>query len=414
MRRVVVTGVGAITPIGNNVSDFWQAAVAGKNGAGPITRFDAHRMKTQFACEVKNFDVLQHLPRTEASKLDVFSQFALVAAIEAFANARLDAALFDGTRAGAIIGMANGGSNTFQQEVAQYVTSEGPARFQPFFIPKMMPNMSTGAVSMRFGLKGICYTVATACSSGNTAIMDGYNYIRWGEADVMICGGTEAAILPFAIGGFNAMRALSQQNDDFLTASRPFDALRNGFVLGEGAGMLVLEEYEHALRRGVPILAELTGAGMTADCHHITAPHPDGEGAVRAMQLALRQAGLRPDEVDYLNAHATSTPVGDLAEMQAVRKVFGEAPANLKISATKSMTGHLLGAAGAIESIATVMAIQKQVVPPTINTTQPDAAIPAGMPLVLGAAQPHRIRIAINNSFGFGGHNCVLIFRAMD
>jgi 3-oxoacyl-[acyl-carrier-protein] synthase II len=412
MRRVVVTGLGAVTPLGNNVKEFWSGLISGQSGAGLVTRFDTARVKTHFACEVKKFNALDYMSKTDVNRNELFSQFALAAAAEAVAHAQLDMSKLDMHRAGTIIGLANGGSGIFQQEVANYFTTEGPARFQPLFIPKMMANMSTSAVSLRFGLKGICYTVATACSSGNTAVMDAFNYIRWGEADVMICGGTEAPILPFAVGGFNAMRALSVQNENAQTASRPFDAGRDGFVLGEGAGLLVLEDYEHAIERGAPILAELCGAAMTADSFHVTAPHPGGDGAVRAMQRAMRQAGVLPYEVEYLNAHATSTPVGDLAEVQAMRRVFGDAPSHLKISATKSMTGHLLGAAGGIESIATVLALQHQLVPPTINTACLDEAIPATLPIVLGnKALPHTINVAMNNSFGFGGHNCVLVFK---
>jgi 3-oxoacyl-[acyl-carrier-protein] synthase II len=411
MRRVVVTGLGAVTPIGNTAPAFWRQLIVGTSGAAAITRFDTSRLKTTFACEVKDFDPYALLSKTAADKNDLFSQYALVAAIEAMQQAGLDMSQADASRMGTIIGVANGGSGIYQQELLNYHTTTGAARFQPYFIPKMMANMTTSAVSMHFGLKGICYSVSTACSSGNTAIMDAFNYIRWGEADVMICGGADAPIFPFAIGGFNAMRALSVQNAHPERASRPFDVSRDGFVLGEGSGLLVLEAYDHAVKRGAPILAELAGTGMTADSFHISTPHPEGEGAARAMRLALRQAGIAAEEVDYLNAHSTSTPLGDLAEIQAIRQVFGDRPTRLQISATKSGTGHLLGAAAGIEAIASILAIQDQIIPPTINLEVLDPAIPPDFPIVKNTAKKHPIEIAMSNSFGFGGHNCTVIFK---
>lgn len=409
--RVVITGMGAATPLGNSVQEFWANALAGKSGAARITRFDPTNFKTQFACEVKGFDPERYLDRNEIKRSDLFTQFALYAAAQAWEDSGLDLDKMSPFDAGVIWGTGQGGMQTFEEEVKAYAASNGTPRFSPFFVPRLIANMASGMISMKFGLMGINYTAVSACATGNTSLMDAFNYIKWGKAKVFITGGSEAPITEASIGGFNAMKALSTHNENPQGASRPFDTERDGFIMGEGAGALVLEEYEHAKKRGATIYAEVVGASMTADAYHMTASHPEGLGSSMAMQLALKEAGISPEEVDYLNAHATSTPVGDLSEIKAVSKVFGEAPKNLKISSTKSMTGHLLGGAGAIEAILSVLAIRENTIPPTINTQTLDPAIPKTIPIITGEAIQAKVDVAMSNTFGFGGHNAIVVFR---
>jgi 3-oxoacyl-[acyl-carrier-protein] synthase II len=411
MKKVVVTGLGAVTPLGNNPGTFWASLVAGLSGAGPITHFDASRFKTRFACELKGFDPGAILDRTELKRTDLFTQYALVAADQAIKDSGLDIPAMDPFDIGVIMGSGQGGMETFEQQVEEYAKGDGTPRFSPFFVPKLISNMAPGLISMKYRLMGINYATVSACSTSNTAIMDALNYIRLGKAKVIVAGGSEAPVTEASIGGFNSMKALSTRNDDPKGASRPFDIDRDGFVMGEGAGALILEEYEHAKARSATIYAELAGAAMTADAYHMTAPHPEGAGAFRAMQDALKDAGINKEEVDYLNVHATSTPVGDISEIQAVTRLFGPSPDRLTISATKSMTGHLLGAAGAIEAIACLYAIRKGVIPPTINTRQLDPAIPAGLNILLGEAQERKVEVAMSNTFGFGGHNGIVVFK---
>jgi len=408
--RVVVTGLGAVTPLGNDVGTFWQNAVAGKSGAGPITRFDASRFRTRIACEVKGFTPEKYLDRNEIKRTDLFTHYALYAASEAMEDSGLDVGAMDPFDIGVIWGVGEGGMETFEREVTQYVEGQYVPRFNPFFVPRLIINMAAGMISMKFGLQGINYATVSACATSNSAIMDAFNYIRMGKAKAFVTGGSEAPITPASIGGFSAMKAMSTRNDDPEHASRPFDVDRDGFVMGEGAGALVLEEYEHAKKRGARIYAEVVGAAMTADAYHLTAPHPEGRGAAKAMELALREAKIDPADVDYLNPHATSTPVGDVGELNAVLRAFGHTE-NLSISATKSMTGHLLGAAGAIEAILAVKAIDARIVPPTINTVKLDDAIPPGMHIVIGDALERKVDVAMSNAFGFGGHNATLVFR---
>jgi 3-oxoacyl-[acyl-carrier-protein] synthase II len=412
-KRVVVTGMGALTPIGNNVNDFWSNVIAGTNGAATISRFDASLFKTKFACELKNFDASQHLDRSDLKRTDLFTQYALVATDEAFKDSGLKMEDMDPLDVGVIWGSAQGGMDTFEQQVNEFSLGNGQPRFSPFFVPKFLINMASGLISLRNGFMGINYTAVSACASGNTAIMDAFNYIRWDKAKVMVTGGSEAPISKASIGGFNAMKAMSTKNDTPESASRPFDANRDGFVMGEGAGALVLEEYEHALSRGARIYGEITGAAMTADAYHMTSTHPEGLGASHAMRLALKEANLTIQDVDYLNAHATSTPVGDLSEIQAIANLMGTEKNKLKISATKSMTGHLLGAAGAIEAIVCLMAIQKNIIPPTINTIELDASIPENLQVVIGEAMEATVNVAMSNTFGFGGHNATVIFQSI-
>ena len=413
MKKVVVTGMGAITPLGNDTTSFWQQLIAGNSGAGPITHFDSTLFKTRFACEVKNFDPTSLLDRNELRRTDLFTQYALVAADQALKDSGLDIPSMDPFDIGVIWGSGQGGMETFQQQVEEFAAGDGTPRFSPFFVPKLIANMASGMISIKYRLMGINYTTVSACSTSNTAFMDALTYIRVGKAKVIVAGGSEAPVTQASIGGFNSMKALSTNNDNPKGASRPFDIDRDGFVMGEGAGALILEEYEHAKARGAHIYAELAGAAMTADAYHMTATHPEGAGALRAMQDALKDAGLNREEVDYLNVHATSTPVGDISEAQAVSRLFGPAPDHLTISATKSMTGHLLGAAGAIEAIACLCSIRDGIVPPTINTRQLDPAIPSGLNILLGQAQERQVKVAMSNTFGFGGHNGIVVFRKL-
>jgi 3-oxoacyl-[acyl-carrier-protein] synthase II len=411
LKRVVVTGVGALTPIGNTAGEFWQALTNGVSGAAPITRFDATLFKTQFACEVKNLDIGQFMDRKEARKMDPFSQFAMVAVEEAMIDSEIDLEKIDKSRAGVIWGSGIGGLRTFQDEVTAFAKGDGTPRFNPFFIPKMIADISAGFISIKYGFRGPNFVTVSACASATNALIDAFTYLRLGKADIFISGGSEAAITEAGIGGFNAMKALSQRNDSPETASRPFDQGRDGFVLGEGAGALILEEYEHAKARGAKIYAELVGGGMTADAHHITAPHPEGLGASDVMKIALEDANLTPEDIDYINVHGTSTPLGDVGEIKAIQQVFGDHAYNMNISSTKSMTGHLLGAAGAIEAIACIYAMNHSLVPPTINHFTDDDNFDPKLNLTFNKAQKKEINYALSNTFGFGGHNCSVIFK---
>jgi 3-oxoacyl-[acyl-carrier-protein] synthase II len=411
-RRVVVTGLGALTPIGNTATEYWQGLMNGVSGAAPITRFDASKFKTQFACEVKNFDIGTFIDRKEARKMDPFCHYAVVTSDEAMADSGLQPGDYDPTKFGVILGSGIGGLLTFQEEVRDFYKGDGTPRFNPFFIPKMIIDIASGHVSIKYGLRGPNYSTVSACATSSNCIADAFMLIRNGIADLMLAGGAEAAVVEAGIGGFNAMKALSTRNDDPATASRPFDVDRDGFVLGEGAGVLVLEEYEHAKARGAKIYGELCGVGMTADAYHITAPHPDGDGAHGVMKQCLDQAGILPSEVDYVNVHGTSTPLGDIAETKAIKRLFGDHAYKLNISSTKSMTGHLLGAAGAIEAIASVLSIYLGVVPPTINhfTDDPEC----DLNYTFHTAVKRDVRVAISNTFGFGGHNASVVFRKLD
>lgn len=411
MRRVVITGMGALTPLGNTIADFWANIISGKSGAGPITKFDTSLFRTKFACELKGFQADNYFDRKELRKLDEFSQYALVAADEAMTDAAIDLEALNRLRAGVIWGTGYGGVNSMQQQVYDFVNQGFNPRFSPFFIPKIIINMATGHIALKYGFKGINYTPVAACATSNVAIFESYNHICYGKADVMICGGSEAAITQVGIGGFNGVNALSMNNDSYQTASRPFDVTRDGFVMGEGAGALILEELEHALQRGAKIYGEIVGWGNTSDAYHITASHPQGEGAANAIKQALEDAQIRFEEVDYINAHATSTPLGDISEMNAICSVFGDHTSKLNISATKSMTGHLLGAAGVIESVICIKSIQNDIVPPTINTRNIDPVFPKNLNLTLGVAQKRTVNVAMNSTFGFGGHNVITIFR---
>ncbi len=414
MKRVVVTGLGAITPIGNTLSSYWDALVAGASGAAPITLFDATEFKTRFACEVKDFEVEDFIHRREARRMDRFSHFAMVAAEEAMTDSGIDVEAIDLDRAGVIWGAGIGGLKTLQDEVANYTKGDGRPKYNPFLIPKMIPDIAPGLISIKYGFRGMNYTTVSACASSSHALINACDYIKLGKADIIISGGSEAAVTKTGVGGFNAMKALSEQNDDPTTASRPFDANRNGFVLGEGGACIILEEYEHAKKRGAKIYAEVLGGGMTADAHHITAPHPEGLGAANVMKLALQDGGLNVGDVDYINVHGTSTPLGDIAEAQAIKRVFGDAAYNLNISSTKSMTGHLLGAAGAIESVACILAIKNGIVPPTINHSTDDPDIDNKLNFTFNTAQTRNVNVALSNTFGFGGHNTSVAFRKMD
>lgn len=411
MKRVVVTGIGALTPLGNTASITWENMKAGRSGAARITRFDPSLFRTQMACELKDFDATTYLDKAEIKRADLYTQYALIASDMALLDSGLDVKSMDPFDIGVIWGTGQGGMATFEEQVTEYALGGNVPRFSPFFVPKMIPNMGSGMISLRHGLMGINFTTISACATSNTALMDAMNYIRWGKAKVIVSGGSEAPVTPACVGGFSAMKAMSGRNDDPATASRPFDADRDGFVLGEGSVSLILEEYEHAKARGAMIYAEIVGASMTADAYHMTATHPEGAGAKRAMTLALEDAGLNIEDVDYLNTHATSTPVGDLSEIAAIRGIFGDSPKNLSISATKSMTGHLLGAAGAIEALASVMAIREGIIPPTINTQNLDPQIPGSLDIIIGEAREKTVNVAMSNTFGFGGHNGIVIFK---
>ncbi|MBN8784121.1 MAG: beta-ketoacyl-[acyl-carrier-protein] synthase II [Sphingobacteriales bacterium SCN 48-20] len=410
MKRVVITGIGALTPIGNNVKDFWHSLVNGVSGAAPITRFDTAKFKTKFACELKNFNPLDHIEKSEARRYDLFTQYALIAVAEAVKNAAIDFETLNRNRIGVIWGSGNGGIGTFEEQVKEYVKGDGTPRFNPFFIPKMIVDIASGVISIKYGLRGVNFATVSACATSNTALIDAFNYIRWNKADMIVTGGSEAPITESSVGGFNASKALSTRNDSPATASRPFDVTRDGFVMGEGAGAIILESYEHAVKRNAPILAEIVGGGMAADAYHLTGTHPDGEGAYLGMLAALEEAEISPSDIDYINTHATSTMLGDSSELRAIERVFGTHP-NLNISATKSITGHLLGAAGAVEAIACVMAVQENIVPPTINSTDIDPGYKDAFNLTLGKAQPRTVNFAMSNTFGFGGHTATTIIR---
>jgi len=414
LKRVVVTGLGALTPIGNNIEEYWNGLVNGKSGSAPITYFDSEKFKTKFACELKNFNVEDFFDRKEARKLDKFAQYALVASDEAIKDAGIDLESVDKLRVGVIWGAGIGGLETFQDEVINFAKGDGTPRFNPFFIPKMIADIAPGNISIRHGFMGPNYTTVSACASAANAIFDALNTIRLGYSDVIVTGGSEAAVTPAGMGGFNAMHALSTRNESPETASRPFDATRDGFVLGEGAGALILEEYEHAKARGAKIYAEVLGGGLSSDAHHMTAPHPEGIGVVAVMENCLRNAGLKPEDVDHINTHGTSTPLGDVAELKAIKKVFGEHAKNININSTKSMTGHLLGAAGAIEAIASILAMKHGIVPPTINHEVVDENIDPELNLTLNKAQKREVKVAMSNTFGFGGHNACVLFKKMD
>jgi len=409
LKRVVVTGLGALTPLGNTVPEYWNGLANGVSGAAPITRFDASKFKTQFACEVKGYDPGNYFDRKEARKMDLFTQFAIVASDEAIKDANLEGVNKD--RVGVIWGSGIGGLRTFQEECIAFGRGDGTPRFNPFFIPKMIADSASGNISIKNGFRGPNFITTSACASSSDSIVAAYNYIRLGMADVIVTGGSEAAITEAGIGGFNAIKAMSERNDEPQTASRPYDKDRDGFVLGEGAGALVLEDYEHAKARGANIYAEIIGGGLSSDAYHITAPDPTGEGVVLVMQNALRDAGIKPEDVDYINTHGTSTPLGDGAEVTAIQKVFGEHAYNLNISSTKSMTGHLLGGAGGIEAVASLLAIKHGMVPPTINHFTDDPELDPKLNFTFNKAQKRDVKIAMSNTFGFGGHNTTVIFR---
>lgn len=411
LKRVVVTGLGAVTPLGNSVPEYWSNLIKGVSGAGPITRFDASKFKTQFACEVKNFDSGLYFDRKEARKQDLYSHFAIAAADEAIKDSGINLEQVNLARFGVIWGSGIGGVETFYKESAEYARGDGTPRFNPFFIPKMIGNIAGGQISIRYGLRGPNYTAVSACASSTNSIIDAFNYIRLGKADIFVTGGSEAAINETGVGGFNAMHAMSTRNDDPQGASRPFDAGRDGFVLGEGAGAIILEEYEHAVARGAKIYAEMAGGGMSADAYHLTAPHPEGLGAIAVMTETLSDANMKPEDVDYINVHGTSTPLGDATELKAIQKVFGEHAYSMNISSTKSMTGHLLGAAGVIEAIASILAVKNNTIPPTINNTTVDPEIDPKLNLTLNKAQEREVKVALSNTFGFGGHNASVIFK---
>ncbi len=414
MRRVVVTGMGALTPIGNNVKSYLEGLQKGLSGANMITKFDASNFKTQFACEVKNFNPEDFIEKREVRRLDEFTQYALATAVEAVEDAGFDLEKIDLDRVGVIFGSGIGGFRSLEKEIEDFTTGNGIPRYNPFMIPKMISDIAAGMISIRYGFRGVNYATVSACATSTHAVMNAFDYIRIGRADIIVSGGSEAAVTKAGIGGFNAMKALSERNDDFATASRPFDKDRDGFVLGEGSGVLILEELEHALKRGAKIYAEVVGAGATADAYHITAPHPDGLGAKNVMQTALADAKMNPEDIDYVNVHGTSTPLGDIAEVKAIQQVFGRHAYELNISSTKSMTGHLLGAAGAIEAIACVLAINHNFVPPTINHFTDDPEIDQKMNLTFNRAQERKVRAALSNTFGFGGHNSSVIFKKFE
>ena len=411
MKRVVVTGLGALTPLGNDLESYWNGLISGKSGAAPITRFDATNFKTQFACEVKDFDVNDHIDRKEARKMDAFTHYALVVADQAISDAQIDVEKINGDRVGVVWGSGIGGMKTFQDEISGFATGNGTPRYNPFFIPKMIADIAPGQISIKYGFRGPNFTTVSACASSSNAMIDAYIYIKMGLVDVMVTGGSEAGVVECGIGGFNAMHALSTRNDSPETASRPFDKDRDGFVLGEGGGGIILEELEHAKARGAKIYAELVGGGLSSDAYHLTAPHPEGLGARNVMINALHAAEMKPEEIDYVNVHGTSTPLGDIAETKAIKEVFGEHAYALNISSTKSMTGHLLGAAGAIEAIASILAVKNDIVPPTINHFTDDPELDNKLNFTFNKAQKREVRAALNNTFGFGGHNASVIFK---
>ena len=414
LKRVVVTGLGALTPIGNTLQEYWDGLVNGKSGAAPITYYDTEKHKTKFACEIKNFNVEDFIDKKEVRRLDKFAQYAIVASDEAIKDAGITLENVNKYRVGVIWGAGIGGLQTFQDEVMNYAAGDGTPRFNPFFIPKMIADIAPGHISMRNGFMGPNYTTVSACASSANALVDAFNYIRLGMCDVIVSGGSEAAVTIAGMGGFNSMQALSTRNESPETASRPFDATRDGFVLGEGAGALVLEEYEHAIARGAKIYCEVGGGGLSSDAYHLTAPHPEGIGVIAVMENCLRDAGLKPEDVDHINTHGTSTPLGDVAELKAISHVFGDHAKNININSTKSMTGHLLGAAGAIEAIASILAMQNGIVPPTINHTTVDENIDPSLNLTLNKAQKRDIKVAMSNTFGFGGHNACVLFKKFE
>ena len=412
LKRVVVTGLGAITPIGNNVTEYWANLLNGLSGAAPITHFDASNFKTRFACEVKNFNATDYIDRKEARKQDPYTQYAVVATSEAMQDSNIDLAAIDLDRAGVIWGSGIGGIKTFYDEVSSFAKGDGTPRFNPFFIPKMISDIAAGIISIKYGFRGPNFTTVSACASSSNAIIDSFNYIRLGKADIIITGGSEASVNEAGVGGFNAIKALSTRNESPKKASRPFDKDRDGFVLGEGAGTLILEEYEHAVKRGAKIYAEVMGGGLSADAHHITAPHPEGLGAKKVMQNALEDAHMKPEDIDYINVHGTSTPLGDISEAKAIKEVYGAHAYDLNISSTKSMTGHLLGAAGAVEAIASILALQKNTIPPTINNENFDNELDAKLNFTLNKAEKRNVNAVMSNTFGFGGHNASIILKA--
>ncbi|APS38056.1 beta-ketoacyl-ACP synthase II [Salegentibacter sp. T436] len=414
LKRVVVTGLGALTPIGNNIEEYWEALVAGKSGGAPITYFDTEKFKTKFACELKNFDPLDFFDRKEVRRLDRFAQYAIVASDEAIKDSGINLETVNKYRVGVIWGAGIGGLETFQNEVINFATGDGTPRFNPFFIPKMIADIAPGNISIRHGFMGANYTTVSACASAANAMIDALNNIRLGHSDIIVSGGSEAAVTMAGMGGFNAMHALSTQNDNPETASRPFDATRDGFVLGEGAGTLILEEYEHAKARGAKIYAEVLGGGLSSDAYHMTAPHPEGNGVVAVMENCLRNAEMKPEDVDAINTHGTSTPLGDVAELKAISKVFGEHAKTININSTKSMTGHLLGAAGAVEAISAILSMKHGIVPPTINHEHKDENIDPELNLTLNKAQKRDVKVVMSNTFGFGGHNACLLFKRFD
>jgi 3-oxoacyl-[acyl-carrier-protein] synthase II len=411
LKRVVVTGLGALTPIGNTLSEYWDGLKNGKSGAAPITRFDASKFKTKFACEVKNFEIGNFMDRKEARKMDPFAQYAMVAVDEAIKDSNLPLTELNPDRVGVIWGSGIGGLLTFQEEVKSYAKSDGTPRFNPFFIPKMIPDLSAGHISIKYGFRGPNYVTVSACASSTNALYDAFTYLRLGKADIIVSGGSEAAVCEAGVGGFNALKALSERNDSPETASRPYDKDRDGFVLGEGAGALILEEYEHAKKRGARIYCEVIGGGMSSDAYHITAPHPEGAGIIQVMYNALEDAGIKATDIDYVNTHGTSTPLGDIGEIKAIQKVFGDHAYKLNISSTKSMTGHLLGAAGAIESIACILAINQSIIPPTINHFTDDPDLDPKLNMTFNEAQQRKVNIALSNTFGFGGHNFSILLK---
>lgn len=410
MRRVVITGLGAVTPLGNDVGTFWNALVAGTSGANLITKFDTTHFKTKFACELKNFDPLIYIEKKELNRLDPAAVYAMASGTQAVEDSGILSS-FNPDRVGVLWSSGIGGILTFEQEISAYAKGNGTPRFNPFFIPKMIPDISAGHISMKYGFRGPNFSPVAACASSTIAIADAFMYIKYGRIDACVAGGSEAAITEGGIGGFNAMKALSERNDDFATASRPFDATRDGFVMGEGGCGLVLEELEHALKRGAKIYCEIVGSGLTADAHHLTAPHPEGLGAYNVMKNAIEEAGLSVEEIDYVNVHGTSTPLGDIAELKAIKQLFGDAAYKMNISSTKSQTGHLLGAAGAIEAIACIKSVKEDIIPPTINFTTPDENIDQKLNLTLNAAQKRTVNTALSNTFGFGGHNASAVFK---